>query len=348
MNDSSRRGSCLESASIADLPAFRLGNATDASAGTGTTVVVVPHGAIGGVSVRGGGPATRETDLLRPENMVERVFAVMLSGGSAFGLAAADGVMHALEEAGIGLKFSNMCIPIVPSACLFDLMVGDSAVRPDASFGRAAVRAALEGAPFEEGVVGAGTGASVGKLLGPDRSMKSGLGLEIMRFGDIVVGAVVAVNACGCVVDRDGSVIAGMRDEHGCMVASESIVPAALSALQQLGDADAAGETAALANTTIGCIMTNAALTKAQASKVADMTHDAFARAITPVHTPNDGDTVFCLASGEVGNLVDPVSTVGMLACEAMQQAIYRAVRRADEAYGLPAAGTVRERLGAS
>jgi len=344
MNETSRSFPGIERATTADLPAFCLGNATDAQAGTGTTVIVARHGATGGVSVRGGGPATRETDLLRPENMVEQVFAVMLSGGSAFGLAAADGVMQALEEAGIGLKFADMCIPIVPSACLFDLLVGDSNVRPDAAFGRAAVRAALEGAPFEEGIAGAGTGASVGKLLGPDRSMKSGLGLEVLRFGDVIVGAVVAVNACGCVVDRDGSVIAGMRDENGQLLAPESIVPAALSVLQQLSDADATGETAAIANTTIGCIMTNAALTKAQASKVADMTHDAFARAIMPVHTPNDGDTVFCLASGEVGNLFDPVSTVGLLACEAMQHAIYRAVRRAGEAYGLPAAGTAHVR----
>jgi L-aminopeptidase/D-esterase-like protein len=342
MNDASRGSSSITQAVLADLPAFRLGNATDAQAGTGTTVIVAHGGAVGGVSVRGGGPATRETDLLRPENMVEQVFAVMLSGGSAFGLAAADGVMLALEEAGIGLKFAGMCVPIVPSACLFDLLIGDATVRPDASFGRVAVQAALEGVPFEEGAVGAGTGASVGKLLGPDHAMKSGLGLQVLRFGDVVVGAVVAVNACGCVIDRDGSVIAGMRDEAGQLLPADSIVPASLAVLQGLGAFDADEGVSGIANTTIGCIMTNAVLTKAQASKVADMTHDAFARAIMPVHTPNDGDTVFCLASGEVGNLFDPVSTVGILACEAMQQAVYRAVHSAQGAYGLPAAGDMR------
>lgn len=329
----------IEPASLADLPAFKLGNATDEAAGTGTTVIVAPAGVIGAVDVRGGGPATRETDLLRPDCAAEQVFAVMLSGGSAFGLAAADGVMGELEQHGIGLAFAGHCVPIVPSACLFDLLVGDSAVRPDASFGRTAVAAALAGEPFREGNVGAGTGASVGKLLGLDRMMKSGLGCQVLRFGEAIVGAVVAVNACGSVVGRAGGAIAGPIGDDGVPMQPQDSLAASLGALR---NPRGMGADAMSANTTIGCVFTNVKLTKAQAAKVASMTHDAYARAITPVHTPNDGDTAFCLTSGEV-EATDPVDMAGILACEAMQEAIYRAIYLAKSAYGLPAATDMRK-----
>lgn len=349
----------FQDASLTDLPAFKLGNYTDNQAATGTTVIIAPAGVIGACDVRGGGPATRETDLLRPEMAAQEVHAIMLSGGSAFGLAAADGVMRELEARGIGLKFAGMCVPIVPSACIFDLMVGKSDVRPDATFGAAAVAAAFDEGGFSEGNVGAGAGASVGKLLGPERSMKSGLGLCVLRCGNAVLGAVVAVNACGSVVDTNGITVAGASDGNGGVIDADVACALAASALagtvpgavnvstrsnasgmpQQAGarDSDSSADVRAHANTTIGCVFTNIALAKAQAAKVAAMTHDAFARAITPVHTPNDGDTVFCLSSGEV-QVGDPVDLAGIMACEAMRQAILRSVRAAKGAYGLPCA----------
>ena len=333
----------VQAASMDDLPAFKLGNWTDGDAGTGTTVVVAPAGALGACDVRGGGPATRETDALRPENMAQEVHAVVLSGGSAFGLAAATGVVEELERAGIGLQFAGMCVPIVPAACLFDLIVGDAHVRPDARFGVRAVQAALSGEPFAQGNFGAGTGASVGKILGMDHAMKSGLGLSVVRFNSLVVGAVVAVNACGTVFDAEGTPLAGIRGKDGAPLSADEALPLILAALEAMDPRggstpfEGEGPGAAVTNTTIGCVMTNAKMTKAQAAKVAAMAHDAFGRAINPVHTPNDGDAIFCLSSREV-DVFDSVDTVGMLACKAMRQAICNAVTHAEAAYGLPAA----------
>ncbi|MCH4183950.1 MAG: P1 family peptidase [Eggerthellaceae bacterium] len=322
-------------ASLSDVPAFYLGNETDISDGTGTTVIIAPKGVIAGCDVRGGGPATRETDLLRSENMVHQVHAIMLSGGSAFGLAAADGVMRALDKAGIGLSFAGMHVPIVPSACLFDLALGRSDIRPDAEFGRHAVEHALARDPFERGCVGAGTGASVGKILGFEHAMKSGLGLNVVRYGSLVVGAVVAVNASGSIVDRQGRVIAGARDAHGKLISRADALPYELDAIHAYGNALTDADKRASENTSIGCVFTNACLTKAQANKVASMTHDAYGRAIYPVHTPNDGDTIFCMASGEV-TVPAPVDMVGLLSCVAMREAIYDSVYQATDGYGLP------------
>lgn len=324
----------LQTASIADLPAFLTAHADDPRTGTGCTVLVAPAGAVCGVDVRGGGPATRETDLLKPENMIEAVHAVVLSGGSAFGLASSTGVMEELAERGIGFPVESALVPIVVSACLFDLLVGENA-HPDAAMGRAAAKAALDRdcQSLAEGNVGAGCGATVGKILGGEHAMKSGLGMYGLRLGELVTVAVVAVNALGNVRDADGAWIAGCRDEEGGIMD-----PLAALAASQVAadDADAPSkESGPCANTTIGVVLTNARLTKAQATKVSSTVHDAYARAIKPVHTSNDGDTVFTFASCETDA---PVDVVAVLATEAMQGAIERAVLQAEGAFGLPAA----------
>ena len=325
-------------ATLADLPAFFCGHAQNAEAATGCTVIVAPEGAACGVDVRGGGPATRETDLLRPENMIEAVHAVVLAGGSAFGLAASTGVMDELVGRGIGFPVAGARVPIVVGACLFDLPVGENA-HPDAAMGAAACAAAFEreaSEPLAEGNVGAGCGATVGKLLGGERAMKSGLGVCGLALGDLVVCAVVAVNALGNVRDENGAWIAGCRDgEGGVMDPLAAFGAMAAQAAADEASEGTAAEGGPCPNTTIGAVLTNARLTKAQATKTASTVHDAYARAIKPVHTLNDGDTVFAFASGEVEVLPDAVS---VLATEAMQGAVVRAVREAEGAYGLPAA----------
>ena len=321
----------LRPATLADLPAFRVGHAQDDRAATGCTAIVAPAGASCGVAVRGGGPATRETDLLKPENLIEAVHAVVLSGGSAFGLEASCGVMDALAERGIGFALGTACVPIVTGACLFDLLIGEP-VHPDKAMGRAAAEAALsegyDGAAVAQGNVGAGTGATVGKLGAPEAAMKSGLGIAALAAGEVVAAAIVAVNALGHVRGADGSWIAGTRGADGRVMDP-------LEAFAQAAAAQAAAAGAPVTNTTIGVVLTNAALTKAQATKVASVVHDAYARAIKPVHTMNDGDAVFAFASGEVHS---PVDVVAALATEAMEQAIRNAVTAAEGAYGLPAA----------
>lgn len=323
----------LSKADLADLPAFRAAHAHDEDAGTGCTVIVAPEGAVCGVDVRGGGPATRETDLLRPENMIQKVHAVVLSGGSAFGLEASCGVMEALAERGIGFELGGAHVPIVVGACLFDLLVGKNA-HPDKAMGRAAAIEALAGGgTLAEGNVGAGCGASVGKLLGAERAMKSGFGTAGLRRGDLACVALVAVNALGHVIGPDGVQIAGTRADGDGILNP-------LDAFERSVEL-AAGRPPATTNTTISCVLTNARITKAQATKTASCAHDAYARAIKPVHTLNDGDTVFAFASGEVD--ADP-DAVSVLATEAMQRAIERAASCAESAYGLPAARDLRIR----
>ena len=328
----------FKKATLADLPAFGVAHETNTEAGTGCTVVVAPAGATCGVDVRGGGPATRETDLLRPENMVEQVHAVMIAGGSAFGLAASAGVMDVLAEEGIGFRLGDACVPIVVEACLFDLLVGKNA-HPGPAEGAAAARAALAAQRaglndrLAQGNVGAGCGATVGKLLEPERAMKSGFGWSGIRAGDVVVLALVAVNACGEVRDRDGRWIAGCRADDGGVIPPMQAMEMAYR--MQTAQAARAASDAPCTNTTLGIVLTNAKLTKAQATKVSTMTHDAYARAIEPVHTLNDGDTIFTLASGEVAT---DTNLLGALACDAMQDAIINAVKNATSAYGLPAA----------
>ncbi len=342
----------MESISLEALASFGVGHAHDEAAGTGCTVVVAPHGATCGVDVRGGGPATRETDLLKPENMVESVHAVVLSGGSAFGLEASCGVMDVLSEEGVGFRLADACIPIVTGACLFDVLVGKNA-HPDKAMGAKAARSALESfaagkdgsrASLEQGNVGAGCGATVGKMGRPEQAMKSGFGYSCLRQGDVIVAALVAVNALGNVCDRSGSWLAGCQDDGRILDPLEVFFtadssdgrPDDLGAEAETSHVEGAGVTQ---NTTIGVVLTNAKLTKAQATKVSSTTHDAYARAIKPVHTSNDGDTIFTFASGEVESSTDAVAIV---ATEAMQQAIVNAVLHAKGAYGLPAACDLR------
>lgn len=304
---------------------FQIGSAENAEAATGVTVIISEKGATAGVDVRGGGPATRETDLLKPENMVQEINAVALSGGSAFGLEAGCGIMDFLEEKGIGFDVGVGLVPIVCGASLFDLVVGGGKVRPDKEMGRRAAENAFQGI-FAEGNHGAGTGASVGKYRGPGRMMKSGQGASAIEVGELQVGAISAVNALGDVFDGLGKQIAGILSEDGTTLQSTSeIIKEDITKQFDIFKG----------NTTISCILTNGKLTKAQCTKLASIAHDGYARAIKPVHSTADGDTIFVMATGEVEVNFDALS---VLATEQIASAIERAVLQAESAYGLKAA----------
>jgi L-aminopeptidase/D-esterase-like protein len=315
--------------SLTDVSGLRVGHFTDSRRPTGCTVVLAEAGAVCGVDVRGGAPGTRETDLLDPVNTVEQVHALVLSGGSAFGLDAAGGVMRHLEEKGIGFPVGVGRVPIVPAAILFDLGLGDWRIRPDANAGYAAARAASS-APVAEGAVGAGAGATVGKLHGLGRAMKSGIGSASVKLSNgAVVAALVAVNALGDVVDpATGRLLAGLRTEDG-------------RSLRGTLDALVAGERQGRPlpgeNTAIGVVATNVALGKSEATRVAQMAHDGLAQAIRPVHTPWDGDTLFALSTGAV-RLEDATLVVGSLAAEVVARAVVRAVLTATALPNLPTA----------
>ncbi|MBS0446090.1 MAG: P1 family peptidase [Proteobacteria bacterium] len=305
-----------------------VGHYTDPRRPTGCTVVLAPDGAVGGVDVRGAAPGTRETDLLSPLNSVEKVHAVLLSGGSAFGLDAAGGVMRWLDERGIGVQVGPARVPIVPAAILFDLWVGDPRIRPDADAGYAACVAAGQG-PVAEGNVGAGAGASVGKLHGIGRAMRGGIGHAALQVGGVTVAAMAAVNAMGDIVDpATGRLVAGARNADGTGLADT---------MERLRRGELPGPPAAGGATTLGVVATDALLTKAEANKFAQMAHDGLARAIRPVHTPGDGDTVFGLATGAAGRHV-PLAWLGALGADLMAEAIVRAVRAATGLHrpGLP------------
>ena len=295
---------------------------------TGCTVVLVEAGAVAGVDVRGAAPGSRETDLLNPVNSVEQVHAIVLAGGSAFGLDAASGVMRYLDERNIGFDARVTKVPIVPAAILFDLGVGDPKIRPSAECGYRAATAATTG-PVQEGNVGAGAGATIGKLAGAARAMKAGIGTASITLPDgLTVAALVAVNAVGDVIDPStGKIIAGLRAEDGQGLA-DSRAFIRTGALQQAR----AGQ-----NTTLGVVATNARLTKAQAAKVGQMAHDGLARAISPTHTPFDGDIIFALATGTHEGGVN-LLTVGALAADMVAEAIVRAAREATGIPGYPAA----------
>jgi len=326
----SRGAEPLAGPGLTAVPGLKVGHHTLAERPTGCTVILAEAGATAGVDVRGGAPGTRETDLLDPSNTIQRVHAVVLSGGSAFGLDAATGVMRFLEERGVGFDVGVARVPIVPAAVLFDLAVGDMPhVRPTAESGYRAAQAASDG-PVAEGNVGAGAGATVGKIAGPARGMKSGLGTASITLPDgLIVAALVAVNAVGDVLDpATGQLIAGVRTDDGRALADARTL-LRTGGFKPLGRP---GE-----NTTIGVVATNAALDKAQARKVAQMAQDGFARTIAPAHTPLDGDTIFALATGEIPGEPD-VTRIGALAAEVMAQAVVRAVRVATGIAGLPAA----------
>ena len=302
---------------------LEVGHFTDPRRPTGCTVILARDGAVAGVDVRGAAPGTRETDLLDPVNAIDTVHAVVLAGGSAFGLDAAGGVMRWLDERGIGTKIGAFNVPIVPAAILFDLWVGDARIRPDAAAGYAACDAATSD-EAAEGNVGAGAGASVGKLFGIERAMKGGIGTAHVVAGGVTVAALVAVNAIGDVIDpASGQVIAGVRSEDGAGLAD-------VMAMLRRGEwpARLRPQIEAGAATTIAVVATDAVLTKAEATKVAQMAHDGLARSIDPVHTMGDGDVVFALATGASGQAASP-TIVGALAADVLAEAVLRAVRAA-------------------
>jgi L-aminopeptidase/D-esterase-like protein len=301
--------------SLTAVHGIEVGHAQDNEGLTGCTVILCRRGAVAGVDVRGGAPGTRETDLLNPINLVQKVHAIVLAGGSAFGLEAATGVMRYLEEKNIGYKMREARVPIVPAAILYDLSLGRASARPDSAMGYLAASRASS-APPAEGNVGAGTGASVGKIRGMKYAMKAGLGTWSINLDGVIVGALVAVNAVGDVIEPGSGIrLAGLRSG---------------STLNWLKKGQT--RTAVKSNTVIGVVATNARLSKAQATKVAQMAQDGLAQSIRPAHTMFDGDTVFALATGE--KKAD-VSIVGAFAAEVMAEAIVRAVKTAKPAGGL-------------
>ena len=327
---SGAQGMALEKGLTA-VAGLKVGHHTLTERPTGCTVVLAEGGAMAGVDVRGGAPGTRETDLLDPVNAAQEVQAIVLAGGSAFGLEAATGTVRWLEEKGIGYQTRFGVVPIVPAAILFDLGIGEGKARPTADCGYKAAAAATNDRVLE-GNVGAGAGATVGKVLGLGHAMKGGLGSAALALpSGLVVAALVAVNAVGDVIDpATGRVIAGVRTPDGKGLLDARVLLRS-GALSRPKEPPRGGE-----NTTIGVVATNARLSKAEATKVAQMAHDGLARALSPTHLPSDGDTVFALATGTLGET--EVGTVGALAAEAMAEAIVRAARAARGLPGLPAA----------
>jgi L-aminopeptidase/D-esterase-like protein len=313
------RSTTTPAGSITDVAGIEVGHFTDARRPTGCTVIITRDGAVAGVDVRGAAPGTRETDLLHPSNLVDRVHAILLAGGSAWGLDAASGVMQWLEENNIGLQVGFGLVPIVPAAVLFDLPVGDASIRPDARAGFAACVVASRGAP-EQGNVGAGAGALVGKLFGLQRAMRGGIGTASITAQGITVGAIIACNAGGDVIDpATGQVLAGARTPDGpsLLNSREAILAGAVPQSPLAGT-----------NTTIGVIATDAILTKAQAHRLAQVAHDGLARSINPVHTLIDGDTLFALGTGKAGRSADML-VLSTLAAEVTARAVVQAIRAA-------------------
>jgi L-aminopeptidase/D-esterase-like protein len=308
---------------LRDVPGISVGHATDAVGVTGCTVILADGGAVAGVDVRGSAPGTRETDLLRPTALVERIHALCFAGGSAFGLAAADGVMRYLVERGIGFDTGARPVPIVPAAILFDLFVGSAGAAPGPDDGYAAAEAAERGDGPLEGRVGAGTGATVGKLAGPTMASPGGVGSASMRMPDgSTIGALVVTNAVGNVIGRDALILAGVRDDSGGFVDAAAL----LLAGPPPGSVPPSGT-----NTTLAVVATDATLDRAQCSRLAAQAHDALALAISPVHSVLDGDAVFALSTARMpapdglGGLL----SLGAAAVETLRTAIERSVRSA-------------------
>jgi len=330
--------------SITDVPGIRVGQAQNEQALTGCTVVLCEKGAIGGIDQRGGAPGTRETDLLHPMKLVSRIHAILLAGGSAYGLDAATGVVHYLEERGIGFDAKFAKVPIVPAAILFDLGIGEANIRPDAEMGYQACRNASRQYPTE-GNFGAGTGATVGKILGMNGAMKGGIGSSSIDLGGgVIVGAIVAVNAFGDIIDpQNGEIIAGARSHKTgpFQIGSGVFFANTLETMKSM-----IGKTilnfASKENTVIGIVATNASLTKEEANKVAQMAHDGLARTVRPAHTMFDGDTIFALSTG---NRHIDVNTIGAFGAEAFSQAILRAIRAAQSAGGVPSIHSIESSI---
>ena len=312
---------------ITDIQPLRIGQVENAEAGTGCTVLICEEGMRAGLDVRGGGPASRESQLLNPLMAAQTIHAVVLSGGSAFGLGAANGVMSCLEERGFGYDTGYARVPLVAQADIYDLSVGDASVRPDAAMGYEAARRAFEAPNYQDGNFGAGCGASVGKIAGMATAMKTGVGSYAVQIGELRIGAIVVLNALGDVYDwKTGRQVAGLRTEDGT---------ALRSTMDYMRESVQVVENKFTGNTTLAAVITNAAFDKAQLCKIAGMAHDGYARAIRPVHTSADGDSIYALSVGEVRADQD---LVGALAAEVVSEAILRAVTNAQGAYGLPAA----------
>ncbi len=320
--------STVQNQTLTAIDGIRVGHAHNLDGPTGCTVILCPPNTVGGVDQRGGAPGTRETDLLRPMHLVEQVNGIVLAGGSAYGLDAASGVMRYLEEQGIGYPVSGGIVPIVPGAIIFDLDVGNFAIRPDAAMGYAACQSASID-PVTEGCVGAGAGARVGTIMGPQSGCKSGVGSTAVEIGGgLIVAALMVVNALGDVVDEQGQIIAGVHQ------GSQFI--GTLNVLRAAAQPPASGSAASSANTVIGVVATNARLTKEETNKVAQMAQDGLARAVRPAHTLFDGDTIFALSTGSAGPA--NASIVGAFAAEVVAEAIRRAVRAATSLAGISAA----------
>lgn len=306
-----------------EIDGIKVGHSQDFEGATGCSVVLCEEGASGGVAVRGGAPGTRETDLLNPMEMVDLIHGVVLSGGSAFGLDAAGGVMEYLEEKNIGFDVGVTKVPIVCQAVLFDLIIGSHKVRPNKNMGYEACKNSESNKIDLQGNIGAGTGATIGKVLGPSNAMKGGLGTCTFQVGDLQVGAMVAVNALGDVINPlNGEIIAGvLNDDKSSFLNTEEVM------LKQYN----INTNRFNGNTTIGVIATNAKLTKAQANKISSMSHNGFARTIRPAHTMFDGDTIFTMATNKV---TTDINVVGFLATRAMEQAVINAITNAEDLHG--------------
>ena len=313
---------------VTDIQNIRIGQAENAAAGTGCTVFICENGMRAGLDVRGGGPASRESELLKPLAAAQYIHAIVLSGGSAFGLGAANGVMEYLEARAIGFDVGVTKVPLVVQSDLFDLTVGECSVRPDAAMGYEAARRAMEDPNYQDGNYGAGCGATVGKICGMSTCMKTGIGSFAIELGGLQIGAVVAVNALGDIYDwKTGQKIAGLLAPDGKSFRSTE---------EELARRITKIENRFANNTTLGVVLTNASFGKAQLCKIAGMAQDGFARSIRPVHTTADGDSIYAVSLGDIEADQD---LVGALGAEVMSEAIKRAVYAAESAYGFPAAG---------
>lgn len=310
---------------LSEIEGIKIGNAQNLKGATGCTVVICEEGAAAGVDVRGGSPGTRETDLLNPVNLIDKIHAVVLAGGSAFGLDAASGVMQYLEERNIGFDVSVTKVPIVCSAVLFDLVIGDHRIRPDKAMGYEACKNS-EINQCKEGNEGAGTGATVGKILGPENSMKGGLGCYAIQVGELQVGAVIAVNCLGDVIDPStGEIVAGaLNEDKKTFANTEEIMISRYSEKKNLFSG----------NTTIGVVITNGKFTKSEMNKIASMSHNGYGRAMRPAHSIFDGDTIFTMSTGKVDA---DINVVGLLAARVVEQAVVRAIKNAKGVLGYKA-----------
>jgi L-aminopeptidase/D-esterase-like protein len=314
--------------SIRDVSPLKIGQTENREAGTGCTVFLCEKGMRAGLDVRGGGPASRESQLLNPLMAAQEIHAVVLAGGSAFGLGAANGVMDCLERRGIGYDVGVTKVPLVAQSDLFDLTVGDAHTRPDPAMGFEAARLALDAPNYRDGNYGAGCGATVGKIAGMETAMKTGMGSYAVEVGALKIGAVVALNALGDIFDwKTGKQAAGLlTEDKSALRSTAAYLTAGIRPV----------ENRFVENTTLAVVVTNAAFSKPALCKIAGMSHDGFARAIRPVHTSYDGDSIYALS---VGDVQADQEAVGTLAAEVVSEAILRAVQSAESAYGFPCAG---------